>query len=228
MYLIIGISESGIELFTYISKNVNNLSAVNSGLYVIINIYYNEKESAMSIYNIEILKTDGTKQSLKEFEGKVMLVVNTATHCGFTSQYNELRDLHAKYADKGLVILDFPCNQFGAQAAGTDDEIAEFCTLNFGTPYEIYAKIDVNGENETELFKFLKSKKGFKGFNNENHPKNTRLKDKFSELDPNYESTDEIKWNFTKFLIDRNGEVVERFEPVDDIAVTESVISSYL
>ncbi len=182
----------------------------------------------MSIYDINIMKKDGTLQSLREFEGKVIMVVNSATHCGFTPQYNEFKELHNKYSDQGLVILDFPCNQFGEQAKGTDGEIAEFCTINFGTPYELYAKIDVNGEHETELFKYLKSQKGFKGFNNEKHPLNERLKEMFGKADPDYEKNDDIKWNFTKFLIDRTGMVVERFEPVDDIEIIEGNVVDLL
>ncbi len=182
----------------------------------------------MNIYDIEILKPDGNKQTLSDFKEKVMLIVNSATHCGFTSQYNELRDLHKKYSEQGLVILDFPCNQFGEQAKGTDSEIASFCAINFDTPYELYAKIDVNGENQTELFKYLKSQQGFKGFNNENHPLNERLKEMFAKADPNYASNDDIKWNFTKFLVDKSGNVVERFEPVDDIAVMEKSIEACL
>ncbi len=182
----------------------------------------------MNIYEFNILQKDGNLKSMNDFKGKTILIVNSATHCGFTSQYDELKQLHDKFSEKGLVILDFPCNQFGEQAKGTNDEIAEFCQLNFNTPYELYAKIDVNGESETPLFKYLKQQKGFKGFNNPNHPLNERLKEMFSKMDENYESNDDIKWNFTKFLVDKNGEVINRFEPVDDILILEKAISEIL
>ncbi len=182
----------------------------------------------MNIYDFEILQKNGNSRSMREFKDKTILIVNTATHCGFTYQYDELKQLHEKFSDKGLVILDFPCNQFGEQAQGTDAEIAEFCQLNFNTPYEIYAKIEVNGENEAPLFNYLKLQKGFKGFNNPNHPLNDRLIDKFTKMDENYEKSDEIKWNFTKFLVDKNGMVVGRFEPVDDIQILEKAIVEVL
>ncbi len=182
----------------------------------------------MAVYDLSVKKSNGTTQSLKDFSGKVMLVVNSATHCGFTPQYNELRELHEAYSEKGLVILDFPCNQFGEQAKGSNEEITEFCQLNFNTPYEMYAKIDVNGENQEELFKYLKEQKGFEGFNNPAHPLNEKLKEMFAEKDPQYDKNDDIKWNFTKFLIDREGNVVKRLEPVDDIVVMKNEIEKYI
>ncbi len=182
----------------------------------------------MSIYDINVKKSDSTMQPLSDFSKKLLLIVNSATHCGFTPQYNELRELHESYAEKGLVILDFPCNQFGEQAKGTNEEIAEFCQLNFKTPYEMYAKVEVNGENQSELFRYLKEQKGFNGFNNDKHPLNEKLKEMFSESDPNYEQSDDIKWNFTKFLVGKDGEVLARFEPVDDAAVMKPVIEKYI
>ena len=128
--------------------------------------------------------------SLAQYKGKVLLIVNTATGCGFTPQYEGLQKLYDTYKDKGLVILDFPCNQFANQAPGTIDEINSFCTLNYGTTFPRFAKIDVNGDNESPLYTYLKKqKKGTLG---------TR-----------------IKWNFTKFLIDREGNVVQRYAPAD-------------
>ncbi len=182
----------------------------------------------MSMYNFEVQKKDGSLQSIADFKGKVMLVVNSATKCGFTPQYNDLKELHEKYSSKGLEILDFPCNQFGEQAPGTNEEIQEFCTLNFNTPYQLYAKIDVNGENESPLFAFLKSQKGFEGFNNPKHELNSVLIDLLSKQDPDYDKKPDIKWNFTKFLIDKEGNVVERFEPTADIAVIEEKIKALL
>ncbi len=140
----------------------------------------------MEIYDFKVKDNEGQEVSLKEYEGKVLLIVNTATGCGFTPQYEGLQNLYKKYNEKGFEILDFPCNQFGGQAPGTAEEIASFCDARFGITFKQFAKIDVNGENEEPLYKFLKSQKGGV-FGND------------------------IKWNFTKFLVDRKGNVVERF-----------------
>ena len=166
----------------------------------------------MSIYEITVKNRKNEDISLSNFKGKVLLIVNTATGCGFTPQYKGLEELYQKYNSKGLEILDFPCDQFGHQAPGTDDEIHEFCTAKYKTSFDQFKKIEVNGENESELFKFLKSKQGFKGFD---------LKGKIlipivKKMDPNYAENSDIKWNFTKFLVDREGNVVERFESTID------------
>ena len=166
----------------------------------------------MSIYEITVKNRKNEDISLSNFKGKVLLIVNTATGCGFTPQYKGLEKLYQKYNSKGLEILDFPCDQFGHQAPGTDDEIHEFCTAKYKTSFDQFKKIEVNGENESELFKFLKSKQGFKGFD---------LKGKIlipivKKMDPNYAENSDIKWNFTKFLVDREGNVVERFESTID------------
>ncbi len=140
----------------------------------------------MSIYDFKVKAQDGSEVALSDYKGKVLLIVNTATGCGFTPQYEGLQDLYEKYHDKGLEILDFPCNQFGNQAPGSDEEITDFCQSRYGVTFPQFKKIEVNGENEEPLYTFLKSqKKGIMG--------------------------DRIKWNFTKFLVDRNGNVVERF-----------------
>lgn len=138
------------------------------------------------IYDFTVRDYEGNDVSLEKYRGKVLLIVNTATECGFTPQYDALQDLYEKYKDRGFEILDFPSNQFGGQAPGTDAEIANFCTARFGTTFDRFAKIDVNGENEEPLYTFLKKAQG------------GVLGDK-------------IKWNFTKFLVDRNGNVVERY-----------------
>ncbi|NLE15896.1 MAG: glutathione peroxidase [Spirochaetales bacterium] len=166
----------------------------------------------MHLYDIEVSAMDGKPVQLSAFRGKVLLIVNTATHCGFTPQYDELEKLYRQYKDKGLEILDFPCNQFKEQAPGTIEEINQFCTLNFGTTFKRFAKLEVNGESEHPLYTFLKSKKGFAGFN-PLHEKSARLTERMRASDPEFEKDSSIKWNFTKFLIDKNGEVVERFEP---------------
>lgn len=163
----------------------------------------------MEIYDLSVKDRRGKDVSLSDFRGKVLLVVNTATGCGFTPQYEGLENLYKKFHDKGFEILDFPCNQFGNQAPGSDDEIHEFCTLKYHTSFDQFQKVDVNGENESPLFTFLKSKQGFKGFDG--------LKGKIlipiaKAMDPDYKNNSNIKWNFTKFLVDRNGNVVDRFE----------------
>ncbi len=165
-----------------------------------------------SIYDFTVKDNKGNDVSLSQYKGKVLLIVNTATACGFTPQYNDLDSLYDAYASKGLEILDFPCNQFGAQAPGTDEEIQEFCTLRYNTQFPRFKKIDVNGENEIPLYTFLKSQKTFAGFDPA-HPLTKILDDMFTKADVNYAQKPDIKWNFTKFLIDKNGNVVERFEP---------------
>ena len=164
----------------------------------------------MSIYDIKVKNRRDEDISMSEFKGKVLLIVNTATGCGFTPQYKGLEELYQKYHDQGLEILDFPCDQFGHQAPGSDDEIHEFCTAKYKTSFDQFKKIEVNGE--TELFKYLKAEQGFKGFD---------LKGKIlipivKKMDPDYANNSDIKWNFTKFLVDREGNVVERFESTID------------
>lgn len=142
----------------------------------------------MNIYDFSVKDKRGNDVPLSEFKGKVLLIVNTATKCGFTPQYNGLEDLYEKYHERGFEILDFPCNQFANQAPGSDDEISSFCSLKYGVSYRQFAKIDVNGKNESPLYTYLKSQKG--GV-----------------------MGSKIKWNFTKFLVDRQGKVVARFSP---------------
>lgn len=141
-----------------------------------------------NIYDINITKKDGSNIPMEFYKDNVLLIVNTATGCGFTPQYDELQDLYEIYGDKGFKVLDFPSNQFGNQAPGTDQEISDFCSLNFNITFDQYKKVDVNGENESDLFKYLKTnKKGLMG--------------------------PSIKWNFTKFLVDKSGTVVKRYAP---------------
>lgn len=163
----------------------------------------------MSIYDLSVKKRNGEEISLSEYEGKVLLIVNTATGCGFTPQYEGLEKMYQKYHDKGLEILDFPCNQFGNQAPESDDEIHEFCTLKYHTSFDQFQKIDVNGENESPLYSYLKQQQGFKGFDG---LKGKILIPVVKSMDPDYKNNSNIKWNFTKFLVDRNGNVVDRFE----------------
>lgn len=180
----------------------------------------------MSIYDYKVIKRSGEELSLNELKNKVILIVNTATGCGFTPQYAPIEEFYKKYHEQGLEILDIPCNQFGAQAPGSDEEIHEFCQLHFNTTFEQMKKSDVNGPNELPLYTFLKEQQGFKGFDNSQMG---QLLDKMlSSFDPDYAKKPDIKWNFTKFLVNRNGDVVVRFEPTEDMAKVEECIKALL
>lgn len=180
-----------------------------------------------NVYDFTVKDRRGNDVSLAEYKGKVLLIVNTATRCGFTPQYEELEALYKNYKEQGLEILDFPCNQFGEQAPGTEEEIHQFCTLNFGTEFPQFKKIEVNGENELPLYTYLKSQRGFQGFD-KNHKIGELLDDMLSKSDPDYASKSDIKWNFTKFLVDREGNVVERYEPTTECDVIEEAIKQLL
>ena len=181
----------------------------------------------MSIYDFKVMDADGNEVSLREYEGKVILINNSATECGFTPQYDLLQDTYEMYENQDFVILDFPCNQFGNQAPGSMDEIVSFCDSTFGITFPIFEKIDVNGANEIPLYSYLKSQKGFAGFDEEHELAGT-LKEILSGIDPNYEKSSDIKWNFTKFLIDKSGKVVERYEPTADIMLIRDRIEMLL
>ena len=172
--------------------------------------------SAQGVYDFTVKDASGADCSLSAFKGKVLLVVNTATKCGFTPQYKELQALYDTYAGQGFEVLDFPCNQFGQQAPGTDESIHEFCKLNFGTEFPRFKKVKVNGEEADPLFKFLKEQKGFAGWDM-SHPIAPILEDMLTKADPDYKQKPDIKWNFTKFLINKKGQVVARFEPTANI-----------
>ncbi len=182
--------------------------------------------SAQSVYDFKVKDMDGKEVSLSEYKGKVLLIVNTATKCGFTPQYEELQEMYEKFKDKGLVILDFPCNQFGGQAPGDIASIHEFCTSKYETTFPQFDKIDVNGENESPLFAFLKSKQAFKGFGNGEQAK--FMDEMLKKKDPDYASKPDIKWNFTKFLVDSKGNVVARFEPTVSMNLVSTMVSSKL
>ena len=177
-------------------------------------------------YDHIIKNASGEDISIKDYEGKVVIVVNTATGCGFTPQYKQLEEMYEKYHDKGLEIIDIPCNQFGAQAPGTDEEIHEFCTLRYNTRFPQMKKSDVNGENELPLYTFLKSQKGFNGFGK--GPVALAMKTMLKAKDKNFETAPDIKWNFTKFVISRDGDVVARFEPTNDMAELEKCVSELI
>lgn len=180
----------------------------------------------MEIYKFNLVDNTGQQVPMSDFKDKVVLIVNTATGCGFTNQYEFLEKLYNKYKDKGFEIIDIPCNQFGNQAPGSDEEIAEFCALNYGVSFLQMRKADVNGENQLDLYKFLKEQQGFKGING-------GIKEKLFALmlkakDKNYKNNNDIKWNFTKFLIDRSGQVISRFEPTDSLQDLENSILNIL
>ena len=181
----------------------------------------------MSIYDIKVLDRKDNEVSLKEYEGKVLLIVNTATGCGFTPQYDELEGLYKEFNDKGFEILDFPCNQFGNQAPGTNDEIHEFCQARFNLTFKQFKKIDVNGENENELFKLLKENSKFEGFDPKNELSKV-LDNILRSANPNYEKDNSIKWNFTKFLVDNKGNVIRRFEPTTEISEVKKEVIKLL
>ncbi len=180
----------------------------------------------MSFYDLSVTAADGSEVAMKDFEGKVVLVVNTATGCGFTPQYKDLEEMYAKYHDQGLEIVDVPCNQFAGQTPGTDEEIHDFCTINFGTEFPQMKKSDVNGENAIPLFKYLKEQKGFEGFGK--GVKAMAMNAMLAKIDKDFKNNPEIKWNFTKFVVDRQGNVVARFEPTADMADVASCVASLL
>ena len=176
-----------------------------------------------SVYDFTVKGLNDEDVSLKDYSGKVLLIVNTATKCGFTPQYKELQALYEKYQARGFEVLDFPCNQFGEQAPGSNAEIHDFCTGTYNTTFTQFGKIDVNGENEAPIFKLLKEKQAFKGFDPENET-GKMMDQMLSRRDPNYKNNADIKWNFTKFLVNKKGEVIARFEPMDSMMKVETAI----
>lgn len=181
----------------------------------------------MNIYDFTVKNAQGEEIPLSKYKGDVVLIVNTATECGFTPQYEELEALYEKYKDQGFVILDFPCNQFGHQAPGSADEIHQFCSTRFGVTFPQMAKISVNGCRQPKLYKYLKEQKGFEGFNME-HPIAPKLTEMLGKKDADYAQKPDIKWNFTKFLIGRDGNVVARFEPTAPMADVDKAVEEQL
>lgn len=179
-----------------------------------------------NVYDFTVKDRRGNDVSLSDYAGKVLLIVNTATGCGFTPHYEPLEAMYADLRDLGFEILDFPCNQFAGQAPGSDDEIHEFCTLKFGTDFPQFAKIDVNGETADPLFVFLAGEKPFTGFGK--GIKNKALEMYAKMNNKTFGDKTHIGWNFTKFLIDRSGNVVARFEPTDDIKEVRAAVEALL
>ncbi len=179
----------------------------------------------MNLYDIKVLNQNDEEVSLSNYKGKVLLVINSATGCGFTPQYDAIEELYKKYKDKGFEVLDFPCNQFGHQAPGSDDEIHEFCTAKYNTTFDQFKKIDVNGPSESPVFTYLK----------ENSPKEEihGLKNKLamkgvSKISSTCKNENDIKWNFTKFLLDKNGKVLRRLSPIESPKLLEDDIIKLL
>ena len=180
----------------------------------------------MSIYDYSVQDAQKNDVSLSKYKGKVMLIVNTATDCGFTPHYKEIEEMYEKYHEKGLEIIDIPCNQFGEQAPGTDKEITKFCKLHYNTKFPQMKKADVNGSNALPLYTYLKSQKGFEGFG---EGKMAEMMNEFiKKIDENYRDNPDIKWNFTKFIISKDGTVVARFEPTAPMSNVEECILKYL
>ncbi|MBR1930821.1 MAG: glutathione peroxidase [Lachnospiraceae bacterium] len=180
----------------------------------------------MSFYDLKVTAADGSEIALADYKGKVVLIVNTATGCGFTPQYEPIESMYEKYHEQGFEVIDVPCNQFAGQTPGTDDEIHEFCTLKYNTQFPQMKKSDVNGEGAIELFKYLKEQKGFEGFGK--GPKALAMSAMLKTIDKDYKNNPEIKWNFTKFLVDREGNVVARFEPTADMKAVEEAVKKLL
>ena len=165
----------------------------------------------MGIYDYKVTARDGSEVSLSDYKGKVILIVNTATGCGFTPHYEPIEKMYEDFHDQGFEVIDVPCNQFAGQTPGTDEEIHEFCTLKYNTQFPQMKKSDVNGPNALPLFTYLKSQKGFEGFGK--GAKALAMGLLLKRIDKDYKNNPDIKWNFTKFIVNRKGDVVARFEP---------------
>ena len=179
-----------------------------------------------TVYDFTVKDRQGNDVSLSLYKGKVLLIVNTATGCGFTPHYKPLEEMYSEMKDKGFEILDFPCNQFANQAPGSDEEIHDFCTLKFGTDFPQFRKIDVNGENADPLYEFLGTEKPFNGFGK--GLKNAALNRFAAMNNKKYGEKTYIGWNFTKFLVDREGHVIARFEPTTDMDEVRKAVAEAL
>lgn len=186
----------------------------------------NTEKNMKTVYDFSLKDKNGNEVSLEQYKGKVLLIVNTATGCGFTPQYEDLEAMYHKLQDKGLEILDIPCNQFGHQAPGSDAEIKQFCMVKFGADFPQFKKSDVNGANELPLYTWLKSQKSCEGGYD---AKLAAVMEKlYNEANPEPRKKDDIQWNFTKFLISRDGQVLARFEPVVDMKEVEKQVEAAL
>ena len=181
----------------------------------------------MSIYDYSVPSVGGGELKLADLKGKVILIVNTATGCGFTPQYEDLEAMYHSLKDKGLEILDIPCDQFGHQAPGTDEEIHEFCTMKFGADFPQFKKSNVNGADELPLYAWLKSQKGYAGGAYEAKLAAV-MEDLYNKANTEPRKQNDIQWNFTKFLVNCNGEVVARFEPTVDLKEVRKAVEAEL
>ena len=180
----------------------------------------------MGFFDYSVTDHKGNELKMADFAGKVVIVVNTATGCGFTPHYEPIEAMYEKYHDQGFEVIDIPCNQFRDQAPGSDEEIASFCRMRYKTQFPQMKKSDVNGENELPLYTYLKEQKGFEGFG-----KGTmalKMNALLMTEDKNFKKNSNIKWNFTKFVVDREGNVIARFEPTADMADVEKCVASLL
>ena len=182
---------------------------------------------AQGVYDFTVKDDGGMDVQLTKYKGKVLLIVNTATRCGFAPQYKELEAIYEKFRNEGFVVLDFPCNQFGQQAPGSIQEIHEFCTANFDIQFPQFDKIDVNGPSASPLFVYLKSQKGFGGFD-KSDKRGKMMDSMMRKKNPDYEQNSDIKWNFTKFLVAADGQVVKRYEPIDKMSDVEADVKALL
>ena len=180
----------------------------------------------MSFYDYKVTDAQGNDFSLDNYKGKVVLVVNTATGCGFTPHYKDIEDMYEKFHDRGFEVLDIPCNQFAGQTPGTDEEIHEFCQLHYNTKFPQMKKSEVNGDGQLPLYAYLKSQKGFEGFGK--GPKALAMGVMLKKIDKDYKNNPDIKWNFTKFVVDRDGNVVARFEPTEDMKNVAACVEKLL
>ena len=180
----------------------------------------------MNVYDFTVTAQDGSQVALKDYAGKVLLIVNTATACGFTLQYGPMQEIYDEFHDKGLEILDFPCNQFGNQAPGEDEEIHSFCQGRFGITFPQFSKIDVNGDDAIPLYKYLTTATTFEGFGKS--PMALMMAGVAKKMDKDYKNNGNIKWNFTKFLIDREGNIKARFEPTADMKLVREKIAELI
>ena len=180
----------------------------------------------MGFYDYSVTDAQGNEVSMENYKGKVVLVVNTATGCGFTPHYKDIEDMYERFHEQGFEVLDIPCNQFAGQTPGTDEEIHEFCQLHYNTKFPQMKKSEVNGDGQLPLYAFLKSQKGFEGFGK--GPKALAMGVMLKKIDKDYKNNPDIKWNFTKFVIDRDGNVVARFEPTEDMKNVAACVEKLL
>ncbi|MEQ8221358.1 MAG: glutathione peroxidase [Candidatus Eremiobacterota bacterium] len=181
----------------------------------------------MSIYDFKVKTNNGEEVCLDKYRGKVLLIVNTASKCGFTSQYAGLEELYKEYNARGFEVLGFPSNQFAGQEPGNDEEIKQFCTINYGVTFPLFAKGDVRGETAQPLFKYLTEQTSFQGFDPA-HPVTAKLEEVLQANFPEFLEGASIKWNFTKFLIDRSWNIVGRFEPTTEATAIKETVEKYL